>query len=251
MQETPPEVNAGTYCREVESYLCRRNGGHLVRIVGPSFEMVRGWAEAGVPLSLVCRAIDVCSERRESRREASRPLRIEFCEAEVRDQFQRWRRAVGPYIKTQDGRLKTKDGRLKTEEEEEEPARAIGLAGHLSRANERLARAAARLERSETFRGRLDAIVGEVAAIQAESKGARGERRDAFLDRLKQLDVELMAAAREEASRSALAEELRAAAGVELAPWRARMPADAWTSAIAAASDRLLRDRLDLPDLAR
>jgi hypothetical protein len=28
------------------------------------------------------------------------------------------------------------------------------------------------------------------------------------------------------------------------------MPAGAWTSAIAAASDRLLRDRLDLPDLA-
>lgn len=247
MQETPPEVSAGTYCREVESYLCRRNGGHLVRIVGPSFEMVRGWAGAGVPLSLVCRAIDVCSERRESRRETSRPLRIEFCEAEVRDQFQRWRRAVGPYIKTQDGRLKTKE---EEEEEEDAPARAISLAGHLSRAGEKLARAAARLERSDAFRGRLDAIVGEVAAIQAKAKGARGERRDGFLERLKQLDRELMAAAREEASLSAMAEELRAAAAAELAPWRERMPAEAWTRAIAAASDRLLRDRLDLPDLA-
>lgn len=249
MQDTPSQANAGTYCREVESYLCRRNGGHLVRIVGPSFEMVRGWADAGVPLSLVCRAIDVCSERRESRREASRPLRIEFCEAEVRDQFQRWRRAVGPYIKTQDGRLKTKEEE-EEEDEEDAPARAISLAGHLSRAGERLARAAARLERSGAFRGRLDAIVGEVAAIQTESKGARGERRDAFVDRLRQLDLELMAAAREEASRSGLAEQLREAAAAELAPWRARMPADAWTSAIAAASDRLLRDRLDLPDLA-
>lgn len=247
MQESPPEVNAGTYCREVESYLCRRNGGHLVRVVGPSFEMVRGWAEAGVPLSLVCRAIDVCSERRESRRETSRPLRIEFCEAEVRDQFQRWRRAVGPYIKTKDGRLKTEE---EDEEGDEAPGRGISLAGHLSRAGEKLARAAARLERSDTFRGRLDAIVGEVAAIQTESKGARGERRDAFVERLKQLDGELMAAAREEASGSALAEELRGAAAAELAPWRERMPAEAWTGAIAAASDRLLRDRLDLPDLA-
>ncbi|HUF25216.1 MAG TPA: hypothetical protein VMN81_13875 [Vicinamibacterales bacterium] len=240
MQETPPEVNAGTYCREVESYLCRRNGGHLIRIVGPSFEMVRGWAEAGVPLSLVCRAIDVCSERRESRREAPRPLRVEFCEAEVRDQFQRWRRAVGPYVGAAGSAA----------DAETEAASSPALAGHLTRAGEKLARAAARLERSDAFRGRLDAIVGEVARIQTESKGARGERRDAFVERLKQLDVELMAAAREEASRSALGEALRAAAAAELAPWRARMPAEAWTSAIAAASDRLLRDRLDLPDLA-
>jgi hypothetical protein len=248
MQETPPQpIGAGAYCREVESYLCRRNGGHLVRIVGPSFEMVRGWAEAGVPISLVRRAIDVCSERRESRREALRPLRIEFCEAEVRDQFQRWRRAVGPYIKTQDQRLKTEED--EEEEEEEAPARTVALAGHLSRAGERLARAAARLDRSDAFRGRLDAIVGEVAAIQTESKGARGERREAFAARLAGLDAELMAAAREEAAQSALAEELRAAAAEELAPWRARMTADAWAGALAAASDRLLRDRLDLPDL--
>ena len=29
------------YCREIESYLCKKNEGHLIRIVGPAFEMVR------------------------------------------------------------------------------------------------------------------------------------------------------------------------------------------------------------------
>ena len=43
-------MDPGAYCREIETYLCRRNEGHLIRIVGPAFERVRGWAEIGVPL---------------------------------------------------------------------------------------------------------------------------------------------------------------------------------------------------------
>ena len=230
--------NAGVYCREVESYLCRRNGGHLIRIVGPSFELVRGWADAGVPVSLVQRAIDVCVERREARHEAAKPLRIEFCETEVREQFQRWRRAVGPYV-----------AGLAGGEDADDPAPA-GLASHLTRASEKLARAAARLERSEAFRAALDAIVGSVAAVQIESKGARRERRDAFVEQLKTLDQQLLGAARAEAAQSGLDAELRTKAAEELAPWRERMPREAWVAAVQAASDRLLRDRLDLPDLA-
>ncbi|MDQ3171621.1 MAG: hypothetical protein M3Q55_15915 [Acidobacteriota bacterium] len=199
---------------------------------------MRGWADAGVPISLVERAIDACSERREARREAARALRIEFCEAEVRDQFQRWRRAIGPYV----GSDAAGDGA-------EAEAPAPGLASHLTRAVERLVRAAARLEHSEVFRAALDAVVVAVAAVQAESKGARGERRTAFIDDLKKIDDTLMAAARDEAARSSLDGVVRDAAAKELAPWRERMPGAAWTGAIAAASDRLLRDRLDLPDL--
>ena len=85
--------------------------------------------------------------------------------------------------------------------------------------------------------------------VQAESKGARGDKRDAYIARLRTLDADLMAAARDEAASSALGDEVRAAAAAELAPWRERMPADAWAAAMSAASDRLLRDRLDLPDL--
>ena len=228
----------GGYCRHVEAYLCRRNGGHLVRIVGPGFALVRGWAADGVPLSLVERAIDACSERREARRDAARPLRIEFCEAEVRDQFQRWRRAIGPYV-----------GAPSEDEGGEAEAPAPGLASHLTRAVERLVRAAARLEHSESFRGALDAVVAAVAAVQTESKGARGERRAAFVAELGKIDAALMAAAREEASRTGADAVVREAAAKELAPWRERMPGAAWTGALAAASDRLLRDRLDLPDV--
>ena len=36
------------YCRQVEAYLCRKNDGHLIRIVGPAFEQVCGWATRGV-----------------------------------------------------------------------------------------------------------------------------------------------------------------------------------------------------------
>jgi len=231
-------ANAGAYCREVESYLSRRNGGHLIRIVGPAFEMVRGWADAGVPMSIVQRAIDACAERRESRREALRPLRIEFCEGEVREQFQRWQRAVGPYI-----------GTGETEAEEDSRAAVSGLASHLTRASEKLARAAARLERSEPFRASLDAIVGHVSEVQIESKGARGERREAFIARLKSLDEQLMTAARTEARHCGIDADLRGSASSELAHWRERMPRDAWDAAVQAAADRLLRDRLDLPDL--
>ena len=41
------------YCRQLESYLCQKNGGHLIRIVGPAFEQVCAWAQQGVPLKVV------------------------------------------------------------------------------------------------------------------------------------------------------------------------------------------------------
>ena len=46
------------YCRDLEAYLCRKNDGHLIRIVGPAFEQVCGWAARGVPFTVACRGID-------------------------------------------------------------------------------------------------------------------------------------------------------------------------------------------------
>ena len=60
---TTDEMHA--YCREVEAYLCRRNDGHLIRVVGPAFEIVKGWAAQGIPLTLVREAIDRVVERAE------------------------------------------------------------------------------------------------------------------------------------------------------------------------------------------
>ena len=33
-------VTESDYCREIEAYLCRKNDGHLIRVVGPSFDLV-------------------------------------------------------------------------------------------------------------------------------------------------------------------------------------------------------------------
>src|SRR4029453_3377420 len=83
------------YCRQVEAYLCRKNEGHLIRIVGPAFEQVCGWAASGVPLKVAFRGIDQYCERYYAKGPRRRPVRVEFCEADVLDLFDRWRRAVG------------------------------------------------------------------------------------------------------------------------------------------------------------
>ena len=50
---------AGEFCREIETYLCRENGGHLVRIVGPVFQKVAALAcGQGVPIAIVKQGID-------------------------------------------------------------------------------------------------------------------------------------------------------------------------------------------------
>src|SRR5829696_7884938 len=83
------------YCREVETYLCKKNDGHLVRLVGPAFEEVRGWADQGIPLKVAFRGIDRTCERHNAKGGRRRPLRIEFCEADVLEAFDDWRRAIG------------------------------------------------------------------------------------------------------------------------------------------------------------
>src|ERR671913_1639214 len=87
--------DAETYCRDVEAYLCRKNDGHLIRIVGPAFEQVCGWATRGVPVAVAMRGIDRYFERYYAKGPRRRPVRIEFCEADVLDVFDEWRRALG------------------------------------------------------------------------------------------------------------------------------------------------------------
>jgi hypothetical protein len=79
----------------VEAHLCRKNDGHLIRIVGPAFEQVCGWAVRGVPLTVAMRGIDRYFERYYAKGPRRRPVRVEFCEADVMDVFDEWRRALG------------------------------------------------------------------------------------------------------------------------------------------------------------
>ncbi len=83
------------YCREIEAYLCRKNDGHLIRVVGPSFDIVSTWAEQGVPLKVACEGIDRYFARYYRKGPRRRPVKIDFCEADVLDVFDEWRRAVG------------------------------------------------------------------------------------------------------------------------------------------------------------
>ena len=88
-------MDPAEYCRQIETYLCRKNEGHLIRIVGPAFEQVSGWAAQGVPLAVAFKGIDQYCERYYAKGPRRRPVRIEFCEADILTLFDDWRRAVG------------------------------------------------------------------------------------------------------------------------------------------------------------
>jgi hypothetical protein len=230
----PPE-----YCREVESYLCRKNEGHLIRIVGPAFDQVCGWAVMGVPLKVAFRGIDQYCERYYAKGPRRRPVRVEFCEPDVLELFDQWRRAVG--VRADAG------GRTESEPTPRQPA----LSGHIERAVARLTALRAGPDRSLAFATAVDQAVRELDHLAADAKTARGDRRDAIVARLHALDTGLLDLAMAEAERdAALLAPLAREAGEELAPFRSRMPEGEFERARNAALRRLVREALRLPVLA-
>jgi hypothetical protein len=230
-----PEL--ASYCRELETYLCRKNDGHLIRIVGPAFEQVCGWATRGVPLKVAQRGIDRYFERYYAKGPRRRPVQIQFCEADVFEVFDEWRRAVGVPIR---------DGEVTDDESQDEGSsrRHGSLPAHLERVIARLTTLRGGEDRS--LDDVVDRFVRELDASRAAAKGLRGDARAAFLERLRTLDDELMAAARGLCTAPVL-QQLEGEADEELAPFRARMPREAFEQSRRAAVDRLLRDRRRLP----
>jgi hypothetical protein len=227
-------MNPEEYCREIEAYLCRKNEGHLIRIVGPAFEQVCGWATQGVPLKIAFRGIDQYCERYYAKGPRRRPVRIEFCEADILDLFDNWRRAVG--VTASAGAV-------------EEPApKKPALAAHIERTVARLTSLRARGSRSKEFGERIDAAVRQLDPLAGDARGVRGHARADIIDRLRVLDDELMAAASQEVH-AATAAALQAEADAELAPFAQRMPAAALEHARNAAFTRLLRESIGLPVL--
>jgi hypothetical protein len=223
------------YARQIETYLCKKNKGHLVRVVGPAFELVCGWANTGVPLKVAFRGIDRCCERQDARAGARRrPVRIEFCEADVLDVFEEWRRAVGVGAGAAD---------------DASPApRKPALASHIDRVIARLAHARGVGAASTLLQQRIDEIVRELEAVVADATRARGAARSAIVDQLAALDAQLMTAAVAQVE-PARAAELRAEAAEELAAFGARMPPDARARAAEAAFVRLVREGAGLPTI--
>jgi hypothetical protein len=232
-------TDPGEYCREIETYLCRKNDGHLIRIVGPAFEQVCGWAAQGVPLAVAYRGIDRTFERYYRKGERRRPVRVEFCEADILDAFDEWRRAVGVSISAT-GPADTDDAGT---------SRRESLRAHLDRAAERLSSLAAERRLGSALADAIDGALAEIDALRPRSRTLRGAMRGAALDRLRALDLEIMTAARGEVDRAVL-DALTREAEQELSAFADRMPAEAYARAVAAARDRLLRERLGLPEIA-
>lgn len=223
-------MDPGEYSRELEGYLCRKNDGHLIRIAGPAFEKVCGWAEQGIPFKIACRGIDRYFERYYAKGPRRRPVRIEFCEADVLDVFDEWRRAVGVSPAPPGGTGAREAGR--------------SLPAHLQRVVQKLSSARATADASVAKE--LDRSLDSIEELRARSTSFRGGARTRAIERLAEIDREMMVAVRTAASREMLA-AMRAEAEQELSGFAPRMSAETYARAVEGATERLLRDRFGLP----
>jgi hypothetical protein len=243
----PASPSEEDYCRDLENYLCRKNDGHLIRIVGPAFEQVCGWAARGIPLKLAMRGIDRYFQRYYAKGARRRPVRIEFCEADVLDVFDEWRRSVGVSVGAgRAGRAGEAGG--DTDESGADPSGPrSSLPAHLERVIARLTTLRASGDRS--LDPMLENVVRELDIARAKAKTVRGDEREALIERLRHLDATLIDALRAQCDDNTL-RQCAAEADEELTPFRVRMPADAYEQAHRACVDRLLRERANLPTIS-
>jgi len=242
-------IETDSYCREIESYLCRKNDGHLIRIVGPAFEQVTQWARDGVPLKVAFAGIDRYFERYYRKGPRRRPVRIEFCEADVLDAFDDWRRAVGVTLPIAGARAPKTDEPAQDDNDETSGRRRVSLAHHIERVVARLTTLRASSQAAHDIRNVLERVARELDALQPDARRARGEGREALIAQLRALDQTLMTAVME-----SIGDELRAEADAEakasLGPFRDRMAPEAFSRARVAAMERHIRDHFGLPTVA-
>jgi hypothetical protein len=197
---------------------------------------VAGWAALGIPLKIAFSGIDRYFDRYYAKGPRRRPVRIDFCEADVLDQFDQWRRVTG---------LSAAHDEQVVEGESRPLARGASLPAHMERVLRRLtsARAAGALDAG------FDDLLDRLSREMDGAVGARGAKRQAIVERLAALDRELL-----DEARSRLDEEARAAlvceADEQLASFQARMSPDAFERAREAAIDQLIRERSSLPTIA-
>jgi hypothetical protein len=243
------ELQTPEYCREIEAYLCRKNDGHLIRVTGPSFDLVAGWAELGVPIKVAFEGIDRYFERYYRNGPRRRPVKIDFCKADVLDVFDEWRRATG--LTDRDVRPASPGAGSEGLDEGSRDAesRHASLPEHLKRVVLRLTAARSTGTIDASFDALIDRAATELDAARSAARGLRGAARQTLIDRLESLDRELLQQARsllEDATRNALVRE----ADEQLAPFRGRLGAEALAPARDRAIDRLVRERYALPVIA-
>lgn len=235
-------TDVDAYCRDLESYLCRKNDGHLIRITGPAFERVLAWVHQGIPLKVALAGIDRYFERYYRKGPRRRPVRLDFCEADVLDAFDDWRRALGISAVAPDAAGGP---------DVEEPAPNSGrsrrsLASQIDAAMSRLTVLRGSDQAGPVLGTALEAAVRSLDPLLSEAPRARGDARDALLLRIAAVEAELVAAAA-----AALTESERIAidreADAELAPFRPRMAPESYAQSRRAAFDRLVRLHFGLP----
>jgi hypothetical protein len=243
-------MDTDQYCRDIEAHLCRRNGGHLVRIAGPAFDMVRSWARRGIPLNVALQGLDRYVDRSSARGMRRRPVRVEFCEADVLDAFDAWRRAVGIHRASAEVAPGSAGGGGTDPEGEETPRSRPreSLSTHLDRVIVRLTSLRSG-DVPEAWDAVLEDVVRTLDALHPAARRARGEARERLLADLEALDARLMERARAAAGADVLADAAREAA-VELEPFATRLSPAAYAAALKRCEQRLLRDRLRLPTIA-
>jgi hypothetical protein len=238
------------FCREIEIYLCRKNDGHLIRVVGPSFELVSSWAEQGVPLKVAYTGIDRYFERYYRKGPRRRPVKIDFCEADVLDVFDEWRKATGILQSSVVSRQSSVGSHQSSVGSHQSSLGSRqSLPAHLERVVLRLTSARASGSLGEAFDALIDRAAGELDAARAKAGGLRGSARQALVERLSTLDAELL-----QQARAALEESVRASmereALEELGVFRSGMNAEAFARARGAVVDRLVRTHFGLPTIS-
>ena len=226
------------FCREIENYLCRKNDGHLIRVTGPSFDLVSGWAAQGIPLKVAYDGIDRCFERYYRKGPRRRPVKIDFCDADVLDVFDEWRRAVGVAAAAA----------LSGSADSLEKSRGPSLPAHLERVLLKLTAARATGKLGDEFDALIDRASRELDIARASAGGVRGDARPQLLARLVELDDQLVREAKVSLSEIELAELTREAVE-ELASFRDRMAPDTFARAAEGALARLVRERFGLPTM--
>ena len=251
-------MSPAEYVRAIERHVCQKNDGHLIRIVGPAFDIVSRWERDGVPLKIALQGIDRYFERYYRNRAAPRrrPVRVEFCDADVLDVFDEWRRAVGITTRSlaEQGAEPNApaDGSQALDPADPSSGRAShgpSLPAHLARVLIKLSSARATCRIGPEMDRVIDRVSHELDAARAEARGVRGEARRALIVRLAALDRELVDAATAALNRAAR-DELEREADRELAAFRARLAPDAYRRAHRAVVDRLVREQALLPVIA-
>lgn len=231
------------YVRAIEKHVCLKNDGHLIRIVGPAFEVVSRWERDGVPLKVALRGIDRYFERYYRSGPKRRPVRVEFCDTDVFEVFDEWRRAVG----------------VTSTPEDTTPApvadapsgghRGPSLSSHLERVMLKLSSARATGRLGDEVDMLIDRVSAELDEARAHARGLRGDARRQLLQRLASIDREML-----DAVAAALPvdvrERIEADADDMLSAYRDQMTVAAFARARQAAIDQLIREHASLPTMA-